>query len=116
MKNIIVVEDDGSIRETMMIILKNAGYFVTGFFDDSLIRAGEFDVPDLFIIDKQLKGGDGLELCRHLKSQESTRNIPVIMVSANPNIKMLASDAYADDALEKPFRMAELKEIVRKHL
>ena len=116
MKRIIIVEDDSSVLDPMTIILRNAGYSVTGFFDGSLILANDYTWPDLFIIDKQLHGVDGLDICRHLKSQEVTKNIPVIMVSANPNIINLAMDAMADDAIEKPFRMKELSDIVARHL
>ena len=116
MKHIIIVEDDSSVLEPMTIILRNAGYLVTGFFDGSLILANEYTLPDLFIIDKQLHGVDGLDICRHLKSQEVTKNIPVIMVSANPSIIDFARDAMADDAIEKPFRMKELRDIVARHL
>lgn len=116
MKRLIIVEDDADILETMTIILRNAGYLVTGYFDASAILKGTFDLPDLFIIDKQLNRFDNLNLCRILKTQESTRHVPVIMVSAGTGIAQLAQDALADDALEKPFKMAELKEIVAKHL
>jgi len=76
----------------------------------------EVAVPDLFILDKQLSGVDGLDLCKFLKAQPATKSTPVIMLSANPQILMLARKAGADGALEKPFRMKDLKEIVQQQL
>jgi len=116
MKLIIIVEDNPSIMETMTIILKSGGYSVTGFFDASLILANDYVVPDIFIIDKLLHGFDGLELCRHLKKQEATKDIPILMISANPGITDLARNAGADDALEKPFKMVELTDRVARLL
>ena len=116
MKHIIVVEDDPGILEPMTIMLQKAGYSVTGFFDGSLVLANDFTLPDMFIIDKQLHDEDGLAICRHLKNQEITKAIPVIMVSAYPSIVEFAKEAKADDAIEKPFRIKELREMVAKHL
>ncbi|SEL35251.1 response regulator [Parapedobacter koreensis] len=81
MKHIVVVEDDPGILEPMTIMLQNAGYQVTCFFDGSAILTDDFDLPDMFILDKQLPGIDGLDLCRHLKNQEQTKNIPIILLS-----------------------------------
>jgi CheY-like chemotaxis protein len=76
----------------------------------------DFELPDLFIIDKQLSGVDGLELCRFLKMQETTRNIPVIIISASPYISTQAINAGADEFVEKPFKIKELLSIVQKHI
>lgn len=116
MKKIIIVEDDPSILDPMSIILKNAGYSVTGLFDGELVLQNDFILPDIFLIDKQLPKVSGLDLCRHLKSQELTKHIPVIIVSASPDIHAEAKEAMADDALEKPFKMKALRDIVAKHL
>jgi len=116
MKHIIIVEDDLSIADPMMIVFQNAGYRVTTFSDGSAILANGFDLPDLFILDRQLGGVDGSNLCKHLKTQELTKNIPVIMISASSGLAILSKAAMADDSLEKPFSMKELREKVAKHL
>jgi CheY-like chemotaxis protein len=72
--------------------------------------------PNLFILDRQLENSDGLETCRQLKSNEETRDIPVIMISAQPGIGTLAKAAGAEDFIEKPFSITLLLEKIRSIL
>ena len=116
MKQIIVTDDDPSMRDIFQLILQRAGYLVTSYSNGDILLSNGFAPPDLFILDKQLSGMDGLDICRFLKSQESTKNIPVIMISASPYVAQLASDAGADDFIEKPFKTKELLAITEKHL
>jgi CheY-like chemotaxis protein len=69
-------------------------------------------LPDLFILDKQLAGVDGLDVCRFLKNNETTRHIPVLMMSASPSIMSLASEYGCDGAIEKPFSIKRIKQEV----
>jgi len=116
MNHIIIVEDDSGILEPMTIILETAGYQVTGFADGRSILSNNFILPNLFIFDRQLPGVDGLDLCRHLKSLEHTRHIPVIIISASSAIERLAIDAGADAVLEKPFKTKELRDLIARQL
>ena len=116
MHQIIIADDDGSMRDIFQLILKRAGYDVTSFSDGELLLENKFELPDLFILDKQLSGVDGLDVCRFLKGQESTKDIPVIIVSASPNLDDQAKQAGADDFLEKPFRMSFLLDLLKKYL
>ncbi len=70
--------------------------------------------PICFLLDKQLSGHDGLNVCKFLKNQPSTKNIPVIIVSATPGISKLAFEAGADDFIEKPFQIKDLLKLVKK--
>lgn len=116
MKSVILAEDDPGIRDSAKIILERAGYVVTVLRNaDSLLVDG-YELPDLYILDKQLSGVDGLEVCKHLKKQAATGHIPVIMLSADPNITRFAKAACADDSLEKPFKMQALRDMVAKHI
>jgi DNA-binding response OmpR family regulator len=87
----------------LKLILEKAGYEIEISADGQSIYQQIKPLPDLFLLDKQLKGYDGLEICKYLKSTEPTRGIPVIMLSATPGVKPLAMEAGADDFLEKPF-------------
>lgn len=69
---------------------------------------------DLFILDKQLPDMDGIALCRLLKLDHRTKHIPVLMLSANPQIKELAQAAGADDVLEKPFEIKDFLSIIAR--
>lgn len=116
MKQIIVVDDDLGILDCLQIILSRAGYAVKIYADAAPLLKGDFGLPDIFILDKQLQDADGLDVCRFLKAQKSTSNIPVIMISANLHISPTAKEAGANDFLEKPFRMKELLALVKKYI
>lgn len=116
MHKIILVEDDESIQDVVNKMLVRAGYEVTSYRQGEAILNGQTDIPDLFILDKQLTGVDGLDICRYLKDQTTTSHIPVIMLSANPDIVNLALDAGADGVIEKPFTMKTLLATVSRHL
>ena len=115
MKNIIVVDDDPGILNALSSIFADI-YKVTNFGNAEPILNGRYELPDLFILDKQLSGVDGLDICRFLKKQESTKDIPVIMLSASPGIDRMAKAAGADDAIEKPFPIKLMRDVLNKYL
>jgi len=115
-KKIMVIDDDPAIRDVLRIILEQAAYEVDTSEDGNEILKSNFSKPDLFLIDRLLSGTDGLELCRHLKQDESTKNIPVVMISAAPGIDGLSRDAGADDYVEKPFDRAYLLRVVQSNI
>lgn len=115
-KRIIITDDDPAVQDAFRLILERAGYDVEIFANGQPLLSGDFVRPDLIILDRQLSGVDGLDICRHLKGEEDTRNIPVIMLSASPHIDRMARAAGADDFIEKPFRMRHLLDAVSRHL
>jgi DNA-binding response OmpR family regulator len=116
-QRILIAEDDPSIQKLFTIILKREGYEIEVSSDGQLVYDKKSELPNLFILDRQLKNSsDGLEACRYLKSQEATRNIPVIMISATPEIGRLAKIAGAEDYLEKPFSVNLLLQKIKRFL
>ncbi|MEX6689774.1 response regulator [Danxiaibacter flavus] len=115
MKKIIIIEDDPAIQDAASLIFKKTDYDVTIYRDGNDILSGLFDVPDIFIIDKQLPGVDGLEICKYLKRHEPTKNIPVIIMSASPSIDKTSRSAGADDFMEKPYSIKHLRGLVEKY-
>lgn len=113
-KHIIVVDDDPSIQDAIQMVLTRAGYRVTTYITGQPLLDGDFERPDLFILDKLLPGMDGLDVCRHLKSQQTIKEIPVLILSASPQIAPLVRDACADDFLEKPFNIKALRDAVER--
>ena len=111
MKKVMIIEDDPAILDVLVLLFKFAGYQITGYGNGQIVFRGEFDTPDLFIIDKQLSGVDGLEVCKHLKNQDHTRHLPVIILSATPHLQAEAKLAGADAFLEKPFSNNDLLRI-----
>lgn len=116
MKSVIVVEDDLEITEMLKIVLAGLNVDLIFFDRGEPIIDGNYTLPDLFLLDKNLPGIDGLDVCRYLKSTETTRNIPVIMMSANLRIAELSEAAGADDMIMKPFNIKELKKMVQAYL
>jgi CheY-like chemotaxis protein len=116
MQKIIVVDDDPAIQDAFRLIFNETKFEVTIFSDGSPLLNNSFELPDIFIIDKQLSGVDGLDICRFLKQHPETKNVPVLILSASPGIGQLANGAGADEVLEKPFRIKALRESVARLL
>ena len=111
-KRIIIVDDDEGILDIFQIIFQRAGYEVEILAEASKIMNNNFEVPDLFILDKQLSGQDGFVICKFLKNQVATQKIPVIMVSAMPGLKDFHAQAGADAYIEKPFDIKNVLNLV----
>jgi len=115
-KRILVADDDPGIRDIFKIVLIKAGYDIEIKEDANEIFENRFTVPDIFLVDKLLSGIDGLDICRFLKANEKTSHIPVIMVSATPDIGIAATNAGADDFIEKPFELAYLLKVIERNI
>ena len=115
-QHLIIADDDPGIQDVFQLIFERAGYSIEIFSNGGQLMNNYFEVPDAFILDKQLSGIDGLDICRFLKSQERTKNVPVIMLSANPAIGDGAKEAGADAYLEKPFKIHDLLAMINKYV
>ena len=108
---IFYVEDDPNIRELTIYALSQAGFEVEGFAEaQAFFHACASRVPDLILLDIMLPGVDGMEVLRRLRLADSTRTVPVMMLTAKGSEldKAVGLDAGADDYLAKPFGMVEL--------
>jgi DNA-binding response OmpR family regulator len=116
-ERIVVVEDDKDIQYLLKDTLSKAGYDVEVLPDgDSLLMKGYNSNADLYLLDVNLPGISGLELCRLLKLNDMTKDIPVIMLSAFPGLRSVAIKYHADDSLEKPFNFNNLIGMISKHI
>ncbi len=111
-----VIDDDPGIQDLLKIIFEKAGYLIAIEPDGNNIVKGNYELPDIFLLDRQLCGIDGLSICSHLKTSSNTGDIPVILISASPDIESLSKTAGADGFIEKPFNMHELLGLVHTHL
>lgn len=114
-KKILVADDDPAILEVIRLILEDEGFEVKTAVDGEAIYKMEKDYPDVLLLDIWMSGMDGRDICTHVKKQELTKNIPIIMVSANRDTEKIAREAGADDFLTKPFEMDELVAVVKKY-
>lgn len=110
-EKIFVVEDEPDILEVISFNLLREGFEVaTALSGAEALRAIERERPDLVLLDLLLPGVDGLDICRHLRSQPETRHLPVIMVTAKGEESdvVLGLGVGADDYVQKPFSPREL--------
>lgn len=118
-KKILVVDDDLDILDALKFALEDAGYEVTttekGEYAENL-RDTNGGLPDVIILDVLLSGKDGRLICQKLKSQDDTKHIPIIMISAHPNARHSVHHVGADDFLAKPFDFDELLDAIARHL
>ena len=108
---IFCVEDDSSIRELVVYTLRNTGFEAEGFTEGTeMFLALSNPMPELILLDIMLPGMDGIEILKRLKSNKTTKGIPVIMLTAKGTEydKVIGLDNGADDYVTKPFGMMEL--------
>lgn len=106
----LIVEDDNDLREALVTILKEDGYYVdeaaTG--DEGLYLAKQ-DIYDLVLLDVMLPEMNGIEIIQALRS--SGNSVPILLLTARDSVedKVIGLDAGADDYLVKPFAIPELQ-------
>lgn len=107
----LVVDDDPANRELLTEFLLEGGLSVVSAHDGEVgLKEFERLRPDLVILDVQMPGLDGFELCRRIKSSPETRLIPVLLVTALSAVedRIKGIDAGADDFLTKPVERSQL--------
>ena len=102
-KHICILEDDPGISDIIEILLSEEGYQVEGYTTINDFFSKKNSKPDLFILDVMLPDGDGLEVCRLLKSDHTTKHIPVMMMSAHADLAKMTSGCTAEEYVTKPF-------------
>ena len=111
---LLLVEDDPAIADLVQLHLGEAGFAVHRESDSpGAMRAIDRRAWDLVLLDLTLPGGDGWDICRHLRQRDA--RLPVIIVSARSSEahRVLGLELGADDYLAKPFSMLELVARVR---
>jgi DNA-binding response OmpR family regulator len=116
MKKILVIDDDESILEALKLGIESEGFSVeaTSEGEQAFQKAQEFS-PNLILLDLLLSGRSGNEIARELKADISTKDIPIILLSAHPNAKNMSEDNIAD-FLPKPFDFDVLISTINKHI
>jgi putative two-component system response regulator len=117
--SVLVVDDEASIRHGLVFLLRKEGYApLEAENGREALQKVLQEKPDLILLDMMMPELNGLEVCRILKSNEDTRLIPVVMITAvhSQDEKIKAIDAGADDFVNKPINIAELRARVRSLL
>ena len=116
MRRILAVDDDHDILEVLQFILEDSGYKVDTLSDGHQLMDTIRDKhPDLILLDIMLGNLDGRELCKEVKRQASTHNIPVIMISASHNAaNFLNHENGPNDFVAKPFDINVLLDSIKR--
>ncbi|ASU33116.1 response regulator [Mucilaginibacter xinganensis] len=108
LKKILIADDDEAIVDATSLMLEVMGYEVSKTRDGKQVPDAIQNRPDLLLLDIWMSGIDGRDICRQMKSDPLTKDIPVLMISASRDVRQSALDSGADDFLEKPFEMDTL--------
>lgn len=112
MKTILVIEDDGGVRRMLWRFLESEGHRVV---EAQSGREGletlQYDSPDLILLDFNLPGLKGDEVCRRLRRVHATRGVPILAITGEMGTKAELDllESGADDCLPKPFDLLELR-------
>ncbi|MCX6719684.1 MAG: response regulator [Candidatus Staskawiczbacteria bacterium] len=118
-KTILIIDDNKFILKPLVMLLSGLGYLVKTATNGRNSTIMQKPFADLILLDMRLqdiKGQDGPDVCLRLKETEETKNIPVIMFSADSQGAVSAKKSGADDFIEKPFSMANLVKKIEQYI
>ncbi len=117
-RNILVVEDNHDVLNAILSLLEFCGYRAKGVKSmneetENEVTSGDYD---LVIMDIMLSGSDGRNITKNFRSRKETSDIPILMISASPDLKSSALEAGATDFLPKPFGVNEMRQKIEQYL
>ena len=115
----LVIEDSASVRRLIEVCLRMVDVELAAAEDGIKgLQAARSTLPDAIVLDIGLPGMDGWEVLRHLRDDEETSTIKVLILTAHaqPEIASRAAARGADAFMTKPFRPLELREQIEKLL
>lgn len=119
-KKVLIVDDEAEICELIQMTLEMNGFSQIRIVKDgkSAINAAEFWLPDIILLDLMLPVIDGLSVCKILKNNPMTANIPIIMITAKstPTDIVVGLELGANDYVTKPFNNQVLLARIRNQL
>jgi DNA-binding response OmpR family regulator len=114
---ILVVDDDARLTQLLQLVFESRGFGVTiAYNGEQALESLEKELPEAILLDLMMPGMSGLEVCKHIRANPRTSNIPVIVITAkyDTHTRQEMIDAGADEYLVKPFRPSELIKITRE--
>ena len=117
-KRILVIDDDEDILEILHIVFQEEGYDVVLSNTGEAAEHIQVIHPDLILLDVRIEGSAkrGDEICAELKERYKEEKMPVILVSAETDLEVLANQCGADHYISKPFDIYQLLMQVQKFL
>jgi CheY-like chemotaxis protein len=106
---IFIADDDADILEILQLMLRTRGYKVhVSDNGNELFDYATHELPDLILLDIWMSGIDGRDICARLKNNKTTKDIPVLFISANSRIQAITNEYGAQGFIAKPFDMQTL--------
>jgi len=119
-KSVLYIEDDSEMIDLVSLIIGRRGYDVVGAHGGREgLDLAQQNPPDLILLDLMMPDLDGWDVYKQLKANESTSNVPVIIITAKSQAidRVLGLHiAKVDDYISKPFRPQELLDSIEKIL
>ncbi|GAA4326010.1 hypothetical protein GCM10023149_28590 [Mucilaginibacter gynuensis] len=116
-KKILIIEDDSDILDIVSAVLNIANFDVTGSNGtNDIFELTKLHQPDLILTDYMLPGLTGGQICKLIKSNEETANIPVVLMSAYHKQAIAIGHFNYDAFVKKPFNIDHLVSVVSKLL
>jgi two-component system response regulator MprA len=115
-QKVLVIDDEENIIEFIRLGLRYEGFQVESASDgEQGVTAAQRINPDVVILDLMMPGIDGLEVCRRLRDNPITHDVPILMLTAKDEVKdrIIGLKTGADDYLTKPFDFDEMLERIR---
>ncbi|SKB39632.1 response regulator [Daejeonella lutea] len=117
-KRILIIDDDDDILDILDMIFRDEGYDVV--VSNTSDAASQIHIihPDVILLDVRIEGSPkrGDEICAEIKAQYPDNRYPVVLVSAESNLDILANECGADFFIRKPFDIYEMVKQVQKCL
>jgi CheY-like chemotaxis protein len=116
---VLVIDDESQTRELVAAVLGSSGYEVRGAEGGvNGLTLADTEPPDVVLLDVQMPGMNGYEVCRVLRQGPKTRRIPVVMLTASddPHLNREAYAAGAQACVPKPFRKEGLIAVIEAAL
>ncbi len=117
MKKILIIEDEQDIVDIATIILEDEGYEVSSLDEfESFESKLHSSQADLVLLDLNLKGYSGANICKYIKGNPQLKETSVVLMSANRNIHDVKVEAGADAYICKPFDLVDFIDVVKTHV
>ncbi|MER7273207.1 response regulator [Dactylosporangium sp. NPDC000244] len=119
MATVLLVDDDHGVRTMLQVVLDTAGFEVAAHDNGSAaVRDALERVPDVAVLDVSMPGMSGLDVCRELRADPRTAQLPIVLLTALGQWLDVASgfEAGADDYVVKPFSPRDLLQRIEQLL
>jgi DNA-binding response OmpR family regulator len=114
---VLLVDDDEDLLHIVELKLKAEGFQILISLNGDNVRGIIAHYrPDLVLLDLHMQGVDGSDICKDIKSDPHISSIPILLFSANDNIKAIKEECGADGYIAKPFQTKNLAQTIQRYI